>query len=153
MRSIDIVAILAFIVIALTALNLLGDPRFKEGFENWESAPFGANERSNLSPEVTFGEREPAHLLHEEIETTRPFNVTGTLTQQQCYEQDGTHVTSKVSDYSQRTNNYKRTYPDSCSAPFKELVGSFYAPRNGAIGTPIPVGARVPPSLQQAGKC
>lgn len=30
--------------------------------------------------------------------------------------------------YVQRTNNYRRDYPDTCSAPLTELVGSVYRP-------------------------
>uniref|UniRef100_A0A6C0KZ10 Uncharacterized protein n=1 Tax=viral metagenome TaxID=1070528 RepID=A0A6C0KZ10_9ZZZZ len=136
MRTTDVIAILAFIVVGLTAINFLTATR-TEGFES-----------GRLSPDVV--EQDPAHLLKSEIEMTRPFNVIGTLTQQKCYEQDGHTVIEKVGDYSQRTNNYMRTYPDSCSAPFKELVGSFYAPREGSIGAPIPFGARLPPSTQCA---
>lgn len=30
--------------------------------------------------------------------------------------------------YVQRTNNYRRDYPDTCSAPLTELVGAVYRP-------------------------
>ena len=30
--------------------------------------------------------------------------------------------------YVQRTNNYRRTYPDSCSSPLTDFVGSIYEP-------------------------
>jgi len=141
MRTRDVIAIVAFIVIGLTALNYLGDPRFRgiEGFEN-------DYERSSLSPDVV--ETDPAHLLKSEIEMTRPYNVIGTLTQQKCFEQDGHRLPEVMGSYIQRTNNYKHTYPDSCSAPFKELVGSFYAPREGSIGAPVPVGAKMPASSE-----
>ena len=39
--------------------------------------------------------------------------------------------------YTQRTNNYRRVYPDNGSAPLSELVGSVYSPKDG-------VGERVP---------
>jgi hypothetical protein len=71
-------------------------------------------------------------------------NIQGTLTQQKCFEQDGHRLPERLGDYTQRTNNYRHTYPDSCSAPYKELVGSFYAPREGSIGAPIPIGAKAP---------
>ncbi len=36
--------------------------------------------------------------------------------------------------YVQRTNNYRRDYPDTCSAPLTELVGAVYTPREiGAV--------------------
>jgi len=44
--------------------------------------------------------------------------------------------------YIQRTNNYRRDYPDNCSAPLSELAGSIYKPRDG-IGMTVPC----------AGKC
>jgi len=134
----EILAIILFLVIGLAAINLLQDPRLSEGF-GLEENPY---EKSSLSPEVN--ESDPAHLLKSEIEITRPFNVFGTLTQQQCFEQDGTRLPEKLGDYSQRTNNYKHTYPDSCHAPFKELVGSFYAPREGSIGSPVPGFGKTP---------
>lgn len=142
----DILLIIVVIVLGLSILNLLGDPRFKEGFESWEEQPFGLSEPSSLHPDV-LGEG-PNHLLSSELDNTRPYNIIGTLTQQKCYDQDGHRVPEKLGDYSQRTNNYVHTYPDSCSAPFKELVGSFYTPREGAIGSPVPTGAKSPKSTQ-----
>ena len=139
MRTVDVLAILAFIIIGLTALNYLGDPRVThEGFQS--------RRETSLSPDVV--EQDPAHLLKSEIEMTRPYNVIGTLTQQQCYEQDGHRLPEVLGNYTQRTNNYSHTYPDSCSAPFKELIGSFYAPREGSIGAPVPVGAKMPASTE-----
>lgn len=145
MNTREVLAIILFIIIGLAAVNLLGDPRLNEGFASKiEEHPYGLAEKSNLHPDVA--ETDPAHLLKSEIEITRPFNTLGTLTQQKCYEQDGTRLPEKLGDYSQRTNNYKHTYPDSCNAPFKELVGSFYAPREGSIGSPIPGFGKTPNS-------
>jgi hypothetical protein len=39
--------------------------------------------------------------------------------------------------YVQRTNNYKRDYPDNCSAPLSELVGAIYKPADG-VGLTVP---------------
>jgi hypothetical protein len=126
MQTLDIIAIIGFIVVGLIALEILGDPRFREGFVSLSPATF--EKENNV----------PAHLLKDKISVARPHNLFGTLTSQKCFEQDGERLIEKVGNYSQRTNNYKHTYPDSCSAPFHELVGSFYAPREGAIGSPIP---------------
>jgi hypothetical protein len=38
--------------------------------------------------------------------------------------------------YVQRTNNYKRDYPDNCSAPRSEFAGSVYQPV--ALGASVP---------------
>jgi hypothetical protein len=50
------------------------------------------------------------------------------ITAQQCYESDSS-VSMEVlgkGNYTQCTNNYKRSHPDSCSAPRQELIASFY---------------------------
>lgn len=49
-------------------------------------------------------------------------------TAERCYGSDFEAQTQKVRTYAQRTNNYKRAGPDSCSAPTHELVGNFYKP-------------------------
>ena len=145
MQLYEILGICVLILIGVGSLKYLGDPRFTaEGFASGKSEPSDYSEPSKLSPDVK--EDGPAHLLKDKIEITRPLNMFGTLTQQQCYEQDGIHITEVLGDYNQRTNNYVHTYPDSCSAPYKELVGSFYAPREGAIGSPVPKGHKYPES-------
>jgi hypothetical protein len=147
----DIVIIILVVIFALGVLYLIGDTRFKEGFTSNPGCnvmPYGSKEPNIAYPEVPNAKQGPYHLYDTEIDNTRPYNEVGTLTQQKCYEQDGNRLPEKLQDYSQRTNNYVHTYPDSCSAPFKELVGSFYAPREGAIGSPVPLGNKQPKSLQ-----
>ncbi len=39
--------------------------------------------------------------------------------------------------YLQRTNNYRRAYPDNGSAPLSEMVGSIYGPKD-AVGSIVP---------------
>jgi hypothetical protein len=39
--------------------------------------------------------------------------------------------------YTQRTNNYRHDYPDSCTAPLSEFVGSVYGPKK-AVGANVP---------------
>jgi hypothetical protein len=149
MKDQDVVLIMLFVVIGLAAVNLLGGARFSrlEGFASPEKEGVQPiEERSKLSPDLS--EEGPAHIIKDVLEITRPYNNFGTLTQQKCYEQDGNRLPEKLGDYSQRTNNYVHTYPDSCDAPFKELVGSFYAPREGSIGAPIPVGSTAPASTE-----
>ena len=148
MELYEILGLLILIFLGIFALKVLGDQRFKheEGFENPNiyDDTNATPEKSRLSPDVV--DSGPAHLLKDVIEITRPYNEIGTLTQQQCWEQDGHNIPQIASDYNQRTNNYVHTYPDSCSSPFKELVGSFYAPRHGAIGSPVPKGRTHPES-------
>lgn len=56
-------------------------------------------------------------------------------TAERCYGSDFEAQTQKVRSYAQRTNNYKRAGPDSCSAPTHELVGNFYQPAKIPIRT------------------
>jgi hypothetical protein len=56
-----------------------------------------------------------------------------------CAAQDRSRELEPVGQYVQRTNNYRRDYPDNCSAPFTELVGSFYNPIDG-FGLTVPCG-------------
>ncbi len=47
---------------------------------------------------------------------------------QECYAKDYTRKFEKAASYGQETNNYKRAYPDSCSAPNHDLIFNFYQP-------------------------
>jgi hypothetical protein len=49
-------------------------------------------------------------------------------TSQKCYDVDYA-VQLEKSSFAQRTNNYRRGYPDSCSAPLHDLVLDMYEPR------------------------
>jgi len=53
-----------------------------------------------------------------------------------CAESDKSRQGELGGQYVQRTNNYKRDYPDSCSAPLSEFVGSVYQPV--ALGSVVP---------------
>lgn len=139
MQLYEALGLAILILIGVFAVKFLGS-NVSEGFESpqQDKEPQGTRGASRLSPDIN--EQGPAHILKDTIEISRPLNEIGTLTQQQCFEQDGNRIPEILGDYNQRTNNYAHTYPDSCNAPFKELVGSFYAPREGAIGSPIPNG-------------
>lgn len=50
----------------------------------------------------------------------------GTLTAQTCFEKDFISQTDKTGNYIQRTNNFRHAAPDNCSAPFTEVVNSYY---------------------------
>lgn len=45
-----------------------------------------------------------------------------------CAETDFEWRTNKTGNYLQRTNNYKREFPDNCSGPLHELTLAFYKP-------------------------
>ncbi len=68
--------------------------------------------------------RKPYNLLNGVLADDEKNRLSG-LSAQRCYE--GNFQTSlERSSHKQLTNNYKRYNPDSCTAPFTELVNSFY---------------------------
>jgi hypothetical protein len=73
----------------------------------------------------------------------------GKLTSERCYRKDMGEVLKPTRNFLQRTNNYPRSHPDSCSAPNHEFIGTFYQPHEGvgatpATGLPYPRGAMQP---------
>lgn len=58
------------------------------------------------------------------------------LTSERCYRSDMGEPLKKTRNFLQRTNNYSRTHPDSCSAPNHEFIGTFYRPHEGVGATP-----------------
>jgi hypothetical protein len=61
------------------------------------------------------------------------------MTSERCYRSDVGESLKMGGTYLQRTNNYVRSHPDSCSAPNHEFVGTFYKPHEG-IGATLPSG-------------
>jgi hypothetical protein len=55
--------------------------------------------------------------------------VAGGPTAQKCYEVDWARGLERAGSYAQRTNNYQHGYPDSCSAPYHELILNYYEPK------------------------
>jgi hypothetical protein len=54
-------------------------------------------------------------------------NSPSQVNSQNCREMDFSRVLEK-SSYGQITNNFKREFPDSCSAPYQEVVLGIYKP-------------------------
>jgi hypothetical protein len=71
--------------------------------------------------------RVPYHLLNGVLKNA-PADTIGSLNAVCCYETDFESRTNLTGNYIQRTNNYKRSYPDNCSTPLHELTMSFYKP-------------------------
>ncbi len=69
---------------------------------------------------------QPYHLLGDEIAPPRVTESISCVNSRSCYATDFERMVSKTGNYRQMTNNYKRGYPDSCSAPYQELVLNFY---------------------------
>lgn len=68
----------------------------------------------------------PYHLLQGVLPNQKRDNVLSCMRAGCCYETDFQNYMQTTGNYIQRTNNYKREAPDSCSAPFHELVNNFY---------------------------
>jgi hypothetical protein len=69
---------------------------------------------------------QPYHLLEDEMAPPRETESISCVNSRSCYATDFDRMISKTGNFRQMTNNYKRGYPDSCSAPHQELVLNFY---------------------------
>lgn len=71
--------------------------------------------------------RDPYHLLAGVLKNAPVDNKDNSrLNSCACYNIDFANRIQRTGNYTQLTNNYKRANPDSCSAPFHELVNNFY---------------------------
>ena len=55
-----------------------------------------------------------------------------------CAATDSTRQMELGGQYVQRTNNYRREYPDHCSSLLSDFVGGFYKPKRGGVGRTVP---------------
>ena len=69
--------------------------------------------------------RKPYHLLSDVLQNA-PRDTIGCLRAGCCDETDFESRTNLTGNYLQRTNNYKREYPDNCTGPLHEFTMSFY---------------------------
>lgn len=89
---------------------------------------------------------QPYHLLSDEMAPPRANETISCVNSRSCYATDFQRMVDKTGNYRQMTNNYKRNYPDSCSAPYQELVLNFYKtepmpiPQNNTGGSVSEVG-------------
>lgn len=128
-----LVIVLAFFVAARsTAIDKQLPP--KEAFQNLQreedKGPTGINEvdrPDGPAPDALNEPRRPYHLLADVLPDA-PVDRVGCLTAGCCNATDFEARTNLTGNYLQRTNNYKRGYPDSCTGPFHEFVLRFYKP-------------------------
>lgn len=100
-----------------------------EGFQSLSPAIFGSSAPEPVSgpAPASLNERIPYHLLQGVLKDAPKDNQDNTcLNSCDCYNKDFQNRIQLTGNYVQRTNNYKRLNPDSCSAPFHELVNNFY---------------------------
>ncbi len=103
----------------------------------------GAPANSVLNEKILAGDK-----LTPMSDTEANMNWSRT-TSERCYRMDMAEELKCGGSYLQRTNNYKHSHPDSCSAPNHEFVGTFYRPHEGVGATPK-TGLPLPPSTQCA---
>lgn len=122
----------------------------QEGFQNpWipTTTPEGVSE-SELAPAMSI---QTEKLLTSDrlvpLTEEQAVNNWSRMTSEKCFRSDMEEQLKPVGSYLQRTNNYKRSHPDSCSAPNHEFVGTFYQPHEGIGSTPAS-GLPLPPSTQ-----
>ena len=156
--------IAVLVVLCLTVLAYAGEDKFKalETFvglraedawmptasgRNPEGIPVGAAATLEGAPIKTV-ETEMLLTSDRLIPMTAEESTTawGKYTSERCYRSDMGEVLKPTRNFLQRTNNYPRSHPDSCSAPNHEFVGTFYRPHEGvgatpATGLPYPDGA------------
>jgi hypothetical protein len=71
-------------------------------------------------------------LLGDHIKGYPSNTIANGPTGQQCLEVDWLRANmEKAGSYKQQTNNYKRSYPDTCNALNHDLILDFYKPRVG----------------------
>jgi len=100
----------------------------KEPFSDASGTPItGMVEMDAISgsPADIQDQRQPYHLLRGVLPDAEKDTV-GVLNAQGCYDVDFQKRFQPVHNYLQRTNNYKRAGPDSCSSPMTQFVNSFY---------------------------
>jgi hypothetical protein len=125
-----IVIILACVVVMRSTeeINQVRPALPREGFRNKEpSGPVETDIVDGPAPDTLNQPRTPYHLL-EGVLPNAPIDRIGCLTAGCCNETDFEARTNLTGNYLQRTNNYKRGYPDNCSAPLHEFTLRFYKP-------------------------
>ncbi len=101
--------------------NKRGYPYAADSNEGFKTSD---NELMKYSSPVDLYNQHPYHLLNDYLES--PQTKVSSVTNQACYGTDFEASIAKTGNFRQLTNNYKREFPDSCSAPLKELVMNFY---------------------------
>ena len=108
----------------------------KEGGKGQERQGQGQGQGQGKGQEEE-GDHMPGMLASVDLSSTAPYHlladrlgpveeVLSCVTSRSCFATDAEQQLSRVGNYRQLTNNYKREYPDSCSAPRQELVLGFY---------------------------
>ena len=131
-----------------TILRTVGLENFESGSGKVDMAPLGRMDSSGLTPGAAMS-ISTEKLLSDVIPVQSDEDADAAwakIPSQTCLATDQGEQLRPSRSYYQRTNNYKRTHPDDCSAPFHEMLGTFYAPTLG-VGATAPSGLPLPGGL------
>jgi hypothetical protein len=132
MEILVISALLILILVAFFITRLQSVT--KEGFVSYLLAPSSKKE----SIEGVMSDDLQDFPNGQQVLLDRNLDVgLGTLDAASCAAIDQSRELELDGQYVQRTNNYRRQYPDNCSAPLTEFVGSVYKEkRDVGLGVP-----------------
>lgn len=100
--------------------------KMKEGFQDIPViGRIEVDEQSGPAKAALDDPRKPYHLLSGVLQDA-PRDTIGCLRAGCCNETDFEARTNLTGNYLQRTNNYKRSYPDNCTGPLHEFTMAFY---------------------------
>ena len=125
-------ALLVLVLVAFFGRQLLNQ-QSKEGFVSYLLAPGQKESIEGAGPDsmAAFPNGQQA-LLDRNLDVG-----LGNLGAAGCAAIDQSRELELDGQYVQRTNNYRRQYPDNCSAPLTEFVGSIYKEkRDVGLGVP-----------------
>jgi hypothetical protein len=131
-------SIVAIILAGLTALYVLKMDSLRpvEGFADFIGA--GVDGYSCSEPDVQLAMFTQGLPLADMLATQTGLT---SMDASRCASVDKARELELDGQYVQRTNNYRRDYPDNCSAPLSELVNAVYKPKDG-MGMTVPCGGQ-----------
>ncbi len=132
MQWFGVVALALVIIIWLYTREMACAIVHTEGYADFISERPASDLGNGVEPELAiFGQGLPlADFLTPATALTRTTALA-------CATEDRARQMELGGQYVQRTNNYRRNYPDNCSAPLTEFVGAIYAPKDG-VGLSVP---------------
>lgn len=107
-----------------TLLNEMKDEKNENDKKNTEDVLIAYPPNSPAPAKLALNT--PYHLLGDEFQPPRQKESLSCVNSRSCYATDFQRAVEKTGDFRQLTNNYKRGTPDSCTAPYQELVLNFY---------------------------
>lgn len=135
-------------IVGVILLGILGDYKFfmlrknrtEEGYVDVPSVPVeptGIDESTDLAAAFS-GDTEKL-IASTALQPFQPEEAEANwarMTSEKCYRIDAAEPLTETRNFLQRTNNYTHSHPDSCSAPYHEMIGTFYRPHEGVGASP-----------------